>query len=64
MASKIDAPFVDAQVDPSDPAGSAMSILYGIIGVAVAFLVFAGGQKLYNAIAQNTPDAVQPAEVF
>jgi hypothetical protein len=64
MANKITAPFTETEVDPSDPAGSAKNVMYGIGGVALALAIFAGGQSLYNWIANSTPDAVQPVEMF
>lgn len=64
MANKIEAPITGTEVDPSDPAGSARNVLFGIVGTALALAIFAGGQTVYNYIAQSTPDAVQPVEVF
>lgn len=65
MANKIDAPMVDAQVDPGDPIGSAKSVGFAAAGVALALAVFTIGQYFYNEIASRTPDAAgTTVEVF
>ena len=64
MASKVDIPGSGQTVDLSDPTGS----LKGFGMAAIAFMLAAAagslGVKLYNVVANNTPDTIQPVEVI
>lgn len=55
---KIEAPLGGAEVDTSDPAGSALSIVYAIIGFGLLFTVMAfgrnAGQFMQNTVSNLT----------
>lgn len=64
MAAKVEAPVTGTEVDVSDPIGSGRSVLMGVLGVALMIGIARGGQRVYNMIARNTPNAIPEAEVF
>lgn len=64
MAEKIEPPLTGATIDFGDIPGSIQSVLKGVVAIALALAMFAGGQKAYNAVANNTPDTVQPVEML
>lgn len=56
-------PVLDEEYDLSDPSGTAMTALSGVIGVAMMFGIFAAGRAVYNRLSQET-DAVNQIEVL
>lgn len=41
---KVEAPFVDAKVDTNDLSGSGKSVIYGVGGIALLWMVIQYGQ--------------------
>lgn len=62
MASKVKAPLIGAELDPSDPSGSAMNVVLGIVGVAVTLTIVVAGQTVFNKFA-DASDAIDKAVV-
>jgi hypothetical protein len=56
-------PVLDEEYDLSDPSGTAMTAVSGIVGVAMMFGIFAAGRAVYNRLSQET-DAVNQIEVL
>lgn len=63
MVLKGEIPVLDESYDLSDPSGTAMTAVSGIIGVAMMFGIFAAGRAVYNRLSQET-DAVTQIEVL
>ena len=64
MAKEIEAPVTGTTVNPSDPMGSLQNVAMGVLGVILAFIIFALGRTGFNFIADSTPDAVDNVEMF
>jgi hypothetical protein len=64
MANMIDIPGTDNKVDPTDPVGAAKTLVMTILGFAIAAMTAAVGVKLWNRIAQNTPDQLQTVDLI
>ena len=63
MVLKGTIPVLDESYDLSDPSGTAMTAVSGIIGVSMMFAIFAAGRSIYNRLSQET-DAVNQVEVL
>jgi hypothetical protein len=63
MVLKGEIPVLDESYDLSDPSGTAMTAVSGIVGVAMMFGIFAAGRSVYNRLSQET-DAVNQIEVL
>ena len=59
----VEAPVIGAELDPSDPSGTAQSIVLGVLGVTLALGVSAMGRDLYNRLTQTT-DQLNEVEVL
>jgi hypothetical protein len=64
MAEEVEAPVTGGKVDPSDPSGSAVSIVMAMLGLVLAGGIVTGATLIWNALASRTPDTVPEAEVF
>ena len=62
MASKVEAPVIGAEIDPSDPSGTAMNVVLGIVGVAITLVIVVAGQSLFNKFAGQS-DLIDEAVV-
>jgi len=63
MVLKGEIPVLDESYDLSDPSGTAMTAVSGIVGVAMMFGIFAAGRSVYNRLSRET-DAVNQVEVL
>lgn len=63
MVLKGSIPVLDESYDLSDPSGTAMTAVSGIVGVAMMFGIFAAGRAVYNRLSMET-DAVNQIEVL
>lgn len=61
---KVKAPIVDAEVDPSDPAGSGKSVVMATAGFVLALGIAGMAHQIYNEIARRTPDQIREVEVI
>jgi hypothetical protein len=57
MATKIGIPGTDEEVDTSDASGSAMSVVTAILSFGLAAMAASLGVKIWNMVADKTPDA-------
>lgn len=64
MATKIDLPGTDNSVDLSDPSGSVMTLLTTILGFGFVAMTASLGVKLWNKVAENTPDQLQTVDLI
>ena len=64
MATKVDIPGTDNSVDFSDPGGAAKTIVMTIVGFSIAAAAASLGVKLWNKVAENTPDQLQTVDVI
>lgn len=59
----VEAPVIGAELDTSDPSGTAQSIVLSVLGVTLALGVSAMGRDLYNRLTQTT-DSLDEVEVL
>ena len=64
MASKIDIPGSGQTVNLSNPVGSLKGFGMAVLAFMLAAAAGSLGVKLYNVVANNTPDTVEPVEVI
>lgn len=64
MATKVDIPGTDNSVDLSDPMGATKTIGMTVLGFGIAAGAAALGVKLWNKVAENTPDQLQTVDVI
>lgn len=54
---EVEAPLAGAEVDTSDPSGSAVSILGGIAGFGLLAVIVTYGKRLGNAVTDQVDEA-------
>jgi len=63
MVLKGTIPVLDETYDLTDPASTGMTVVTGVLGVAMMLGIFAGGRALWNRLSMQT-DAVGQIEVL
>lgn len=58
MATKVDVPFTDEKVDPSDPGGALKSIAILIAGFTILLFSFAFGSHFAGSVQDMVADAL------
>ena len=64
MATKVSIPGSGQTVDLSSPGDALRSFLMASVAFGLAAAAGAIGVKMYNVVANNTPDAVQTVDVI
>lgn len=58
MGKKVDVPFTDEKVDPTDPVGSAKTIGFMILGFTILMFAMAFGQDFAGSLQQTVGNAL------
>ena len=56
-------PVLDESYDLSDPSGTAMTAVSGVVSVTMMIAIFAAGLTVFNRLSQET-DALDEVEVL
>jgi len=64
MPKMIDIPGTDNKVDPTDPVQAIRTLVMTVLGFMLAAATAAIGVKLWNRVADNTPDELQRVDLI